>query len=290
MSGFSAAWLRLRASFDSAARDAALAQRFAAVLPRPGRALALIDLGAGTGANARYLAPLIGGDQDWLLIDGDQRLLDGSPAEHIAWAAREGHGVLKESDGVVICAGAARWRFRTRRLDLARDLPAALGVAQDGIAMAALADLASAVWIDALAAHVERRRVPLLSALVVDGRRFWHPEAPEDGVVRAAFAEHQRRDKGLGPALGPAAPVYVGARLAAAGCAVATAPSDWRIAPEHREMLAAVIAGESTAALEAAPERRDLIAGWRKRREAELAAGSLALTIGHRDILAVPRG
>jgi len=291
MSGFSLEWMRLRAPFDRAARDPGLARRLAATLRRPGgRALRLVDLGTGTGANARVLAPVIGGDQDWLLIDHDAALLHWAAAETIAWAAREGYGVEKESDGIVIRAEGARWRFLPRRADLAHDLATALAEPQDGIAMAALADLASAAWVDALALHIERRRVPLLSALAVDGRRQWHPEAAEDALVRGAFSRHQRRDKGFGPALGCAAPVYLGARLAAAGCAVASAASDWRIGPDHRQMLAAVIDGESQAALEQCPDAAGAIAGWAARRRAELAAGVLALTVGHRDLLALPRG
>src|SRR6185312_13732994 len=91
MIGFSLDWLRLRAPADRAARDVGLAQRFAAALRRPGeRPLRLVDLGSGTGANARALAPLIGGDQEWLLVDDDAALLEFCAAEHFAWAAREG--------------------------------------------------------------------------------------------------------------------------------------------------------------------------------------------------------
>lgn len=290
MSGFSLDWLRLRAPFDRAARDDRLARRFAATLRRPDhRPLRLLDLGAGTGANARVLAPLIGGDQDWLLLDDDRALLGWCAAEHIAWAGREGHSVEKDGDAVVIRAGAARWRLRARHIDLARDLAAALAEPHDAIVMAALADLVSAAWVDALAAHIQRRRVPLLSVLAVDGRRQWHPPAAADTLMRDAFAAHQRRDKGFGLALGAAAPVYFGARLAAAGCAVASAASDWRIGPDHRRMLATIIDMESAAASEQHPEAADAVAGWAVQRQAELAAGLLTLAVGHRDMLALPR-
>lgn len=290
MSGFSLDWLRLRAPFDSAARDSGLARRFAAALrPPDGRAPRLLDLGTGTGANARALAPLIGGDQDWLLVDDDSALLGCCVREHIAWAAREGYAAAEAGDGVVIRAGAACWHFRARHLDLARDLALGLAEPHDGIAMAALADLVSAEWIDTLALHLRRRRVPLLSALAVDGRRQWHPPAAEDPLIRDAFAAHQRRDKGFGPALGPAAPVYLAARLAAAGGAVATAAGDWRVGPDHRAMLAAIIDMESAAAAEQKPDQAACIAGWAARRKAELAAGVLSLAVGHRDILALPR-
>ncbi len=290
MSGFSLEWLRLRAPVDRAARDLGLARRFAAALRRPAdRPLRLVDLGTGTGANARALAPLIGGDQDWLLVDDDAVLLGFCAAEQIAWAAREAWSVEKAGDAVLIRAGGARWRFAARRLDLRHGPALALADAPDGLAFSALADLVSAAWIDALAKALERRRVPLLSALAVDGRRQWQPADATDTVLYEAFARHQQRDKGFGPPLAGAATVYLGARLAAAGYAVSTAASDWRVGSDHRALLAAVIEAERRAASEARPERAPDFASWAERRRAALAAGTLSLTIGHRDLLALPR-
>jgi hypothetical protein len=291
MTGFSLDWLRLRAPFDRAARDAGLAHRFAAALRRPPEApRRLVDLGTGTGANARVLAPIIGGDQDWLLIDDDQALLGFCAAEHIAWATREGYVVEKQGGAVVIRAGTARWRLEARLIDLAGDLGSAFAERPDGVALSGLADLASPSWIDALAVQIERCRVPLLSTLMVDGRREWQPPHAADAFVREAFAMHQRRDHGLGPALAGAAAVYLGARLAAAGCAVATAASDWHIGPEHSGMLAAVLEAERCGASEAEPAAAAAIARWAQERGAALAAGRLSLTVGHRDLLALPRG
>lgn len=287
---FSLDWLRLRAPFDRAARDEGLARRFAAALRRSaGEPLRLVDLGAGTGANARFLVPIIGGDQHWLLLDRDPALLQFAAAETIEWARRQDYAVTREGDAVLIEAGGARWRVTARRADLAHDLAGALAEPFDGLAMAALADLVSAGWVDALAVQLERRRVPLLSALAADGRRAWEPPDASDAALLEAFARHQRRDKGFGPALAGAATVYLGARLAAAGCAVATAASDWRIGAEQGAMLAAVIEAERQAASEQQPARAADFARWAERRRAALASGGLALMIGHRDLLALPR-
>lgn len=291
VTGFSLDWLRLRAPADRAARDLNLARRFAAALRRPGeRPLRLVDLGSGTGANARALAPLIGGDQDWLLVDDDAALLEACAAEHIAWAAREGWRVERSGDAVLVEAEGARWRFAPRRIDIARALGAALAESPDGITFGALADLVSAGWIDDLAVEIERRRVPLLSALAADGRRRWQPPDATDEALRDAVHRHQRRDKGFGPALGGAATVYLGARMAAAGCAVTTAASDWRLDAGQSGLLAAVIDAERGAASAERPEAAARFAAWAERRHAQLAARSLSLMLGQRDLLAVPRG
>ncbi len=289
MSVFSLDWLRLRAPFDLAARSRRLAMDFAAALPRA-RPLHLVDLAAGTGGNARALAPVIGGDQMWRLFDDDAALVAAQGPEHLAWAAREGYRAQDEgSNGMRVDATGGCWHFRADRLDLRGGIEPAVDDACDGVAMAAFADLVGAAWIDRLAATLARRRLPLLAALTVDGRRVWRPAAPEDAIVRAAFARHQRRDKGFGPALGPDAPGHLAAALAAAGFAVTTAASDWQIGTADQAMLRALVAAEAAAAVAAAPEDATAIAAWRERRAAELVAGTLAVTIGHCDLLAVPR-
>jgi hypothetical protein len=289
MSGFSLDWLRLRAPFDLAARNGRLAADFAAALPRA-RALHLVDLGAGTGSNARALAPVIGGDQVWRLFDDDPALVAGQGPEHLAWAARHGYAARGETpDGILIEAAGARWRLQPHPLDLRDGIDAALAGACDGVTMAAFADLVGAPWMERLVAILARRRLPLLSVLVVDGRRDWRPPAREDGIVRDAFAIHQRCDKGFGPALGTDAPRHLAAMLAAAGFVVTAAPSDWHIGPGDPAMLRALIAVEAEAAAEAAPEAVDVIGRWQARRQSEIAAGALAVTIGHCDVLALPR-
>src|SRR5690606_34002812 len=74
--GFDPGWLALRAPFDAAARSPqALAplRRWAA--GRGGAVLRIADLGGGTGANLRFLAPLLPMPQHWTVIDSDPALL-----------------------------------------------------------------------------------------------------------------------------------------------------------------------------------------------------------------------
>src|SRR5947208_2381282 len=68
-------WLALRETADAAARSAELAERLARRLAPDGR-LVVHDVGAGTGAMGRWLAPRLPGPQHWVLHDRDADLLD----------------------------------------------------------------------------------------------------------------------------------------------------------------------------------------------------------------------
>jgi len=249
VSRFQEKWLRLREPCDHSARSAALADRFvAAVGPSPD----LVDLGAGTGSNLRYLAPRLPPGQRWLLLDRDPALLAQAHA------------------GVAVTV-------ERQVLDLARALPE--DIVWTGITAAALLDLASAAWLDRLARWC--RGVPVLMALTVDGRFVWQPEEPEDGAVGERFFAHQRTDKGFGPALGPDAAPYLAERLEAEGQQVSLEPSDWRLGPATAPLLAATLDG--IVAVQVAGIKR-----WAVARRRQLAAGRLRLTIGHVDLLALP--
>lgn len=257
MTGFSPDWLALRAAADAPARNAALAQKFAAALPA---SPLIVDLGAGTGANAAALVPLVGPGARFRLVDNDRALLD--------------------------IARARSKQFEIIVGDLARDLDG-LTAGADGITASALMDLVSASWFDTLAASVASRRLPVLFTLSVDGRHELTPADADDGRVFAAFAQDQKRDKGLGRALGPDAPRYMHDRLKMLGARVILARSDWRIGRDARALMAAFIDGVAEAAARAAPAESTAIAGWLTRRQKHIADGSLSITVGHQDLLAL---
>ena len=265
MSGFSADWLALRAPFDDAARSPGLARRFASGLPDRPR---LVDLGAGTGAGRRALGPLLGGRARWTFVEGDPALL---------------RRALAQADPPL-----ARARGECR--NLAADWSQVLGPGCDGVTAFALIDLATAGWIDRLAALLVRRRLPFYAPLVVDGRVRWTPGDPSDALVGRLFHSHQRRPKGLGhgPALGPAAPAWTMAAFRRRGARVFAAPSDWTVPAAESAMLAAMLEGAAAAAAEQSPADRPAIAAWADRRRRQLADGQLSLVVGHQDLLVLP--
>ena len=285
--GFGLDWLRLREPHDRGARSRALARQFgAAVRARAGNEIAsVVDLGAGSGANFRALAPLISGNQDWLLVDHDRALLAHQAAEIAQWARGQGWRVTHGSGIVTVATGSAQWRAHSVALDLARDL-AGLPLSVHGVTCAALLDLVSASGLVQLAGRITVARAPFLAALNVDGRRDWLPSHRDDPAIAHAFTRHQHGDKGFGPALGPNAGAESEALFKAGGYRVSSAAGAWRLGADDGAMLAELIDGTTTAAADADPALT--VARWRDDRQEALRQGTLGLAVGHVDILAEP--
>lgn len=269
MSGFSAQWLELREPFDAAARAKAPEASLALWARNRGGPLRIVDLGAGTGANLRHLAPLLPVAQDWLLIEHDPALIAvGEPR--------------LPTTGPVLA--------RYRRADLVAELESVLAEPVDLVTCSALLDLVSAEWLDRLVRIVRARDLALLAVLTYDGRVALEPARPFDAEVVALVNRHQRTDKGFGPALGPEAGIALARALHGAGDQPLLALSDWNVGPEARAFTTALIEGWSAAAQEIAPERAEAIASWRRQRLDDVAAGNLACRVGHVDLLRLPRG
>ena len=287
--GFGLDWLRLREPHDLRARSRALARQFgAAVRARAGNETAsVVDLGAGSGANFRALAPLIPGDQDWRLVDHDRVLLGHQAAEIAQWARGQGWRVTHGSGVVTVATGNAQWRAHSVALDLAQDF-AAMPLSVHGITCAALLDLVSSAWLEQLADRIISARAPFLAALNVDGRRDWLPPHSDDPAIAQAFTRHQHCDKGFGPALGPDAVAQADASFNARGYRVSSAAGAWRVGADDSAMLAELIDGAASAAVEADPALTLALARWRDDRHETLRKGTLSLGVGHVDILAEP--
>lgn len=243
MTGFSADWLALRAGADAAARSRRLARRFAGTLTPRAH---VVDLGAGRGALTGWLGPMLPKGTIWTLVDGDARLLSLAP------------------------------RVRKCRRSLGGRLPQA-----DGYVSTALIDLAGTAWLARLVRHARGR--PMLMHLAVDGRHEFSVPHALDGAVLGAFARHQRRVKGLGPALGSEAP-FAFARIAArAGYRVTVERSDWHV--RDGALLSALVEGIAQAAGEQEPSLD--LDDWLRARRTLIASGRLSLVVGHRDVLAI---
>ncbi len=256
MSGFSADWLALRGPADARARDTGLGVRLGAHFAGRNR-LRVLDLGAGRGANLRATAGLIGASQHWVLADNDAALL--ARAEPMPNTTVE-----------------------FREVDLAAGVAGLFDPAPDLLTASAFFDLCGSEWIDRLVAAVASCGAAFYAALTYDGRGDWLPPHPLDAEVLAAFHADQKRDKGLGPALGPGAHAHLSARLRGQGYGVFEAASDWCLTQSADAELIAVLAQGSAAAVAGTvgSERAEI---WLASR-----IGAERVTIGHRDLLALP--
>jgi hypothetical protein len=256
MSEFSADWLALREPVDAASRSMRLARVVADALPRY-RAVDILDLGAGTGANVRYLAGKLPLPQRWLLVDRDEKLLSKAPK---TWPSRclDLHHAVRDAS-----------LFEGRVL----------------VTASALLDLVSDAWLEALVARCLEARAAVLFALTYDGRLDYAPAEPEDDWIRDLLNQHQRTDKGLGPAAGPTATTRAAELLAASGYHVEREASDWVLtAPESEMLQRQLIAGWGQAATAVAPEQAAVIDDWRERRLAHVDEGHSQLIVGHKDL------
>lgn len=285
MSGFSSDWLHLRAAYDDAARDKALLDRLRDWRVRHG-GIGILDLGCGTGASLRALAPLLRGTQHWVMADHDPALLKTIPDHTARWAAANGHEL---TDGTVTGKG-----FSASLVPHRADLSAGLDdLPLEGVRLvtaSALLDLVSADWLASLVDLCRRHSLACYAALTYDGRQDWTPVDRLDAEMHALFDRHQRGTKSFGPALGPDAAQAASAAFRAAGFSVATGRSDWQLEAGDRDMQEALLAGYVQAALEIAPERAGEIEHWRQRRRFAIGAGTSRHRVGHTDLLALPPG
>jgi hypothetical protein len=285
MSGFSSEWLRLREPIDAAARDASVAASLRRVTGAP---LSIVDLGAGTGANLRYLAPLLGGAQQWLLVDHDQTLLAALPRALQSWAQANAAVFTSGGDEWTIAADRFDCRVRVRQVDLAAQLHAVPIAPGALVTSSALLDLVSEVWLRALAARCSIAKAQALFALTYDGRMQAAPADPDDALVRELCNAHQRTDKGFGPALGPAAAAAAAQAFAHHGYDVATCASDWEVPARERALQTALLGGWLDAALAIAPQHAARLQAWLRRRLEHIEHGRSTIRVGHVDLVARP--
>lgn len=293
--GFSADWLGLREPFDFEARHVAdqqmrLVDRLQRRRTGTSGPLRVIDLGCGTGSNLRWLAPRLGGAQQWLAVDHDATLLNAWPAAFdVASASLENaSGDLEKVTHWPL--PSAPVQIVRRQLDLAEHLEALPWQHADLVTGSALIDLVGQAWLKRLVACCTGAGAGLLLTLSVDGRHQWDPVDHDDHWVSGVFAAHQRRDKGFGAALGAKAVPLLVRLLREAGYQVFHARSDWHVhATKHPQGLALIqtmLRGMARAAHEQRPAAADRVQAWQTRRQA--MALQTQLTVGHIDVLALP--
>ena len=265
MGEFRPEWLALREPADHRARSTRLTREIAnrAMDKAPVRVL---DLACGTGSNLRYLARHLPPIQHWRVVDRDSALL-ARLRKPISW-------------GIVASVHLHR-----------RDLANLGGIADlfertSLVTASALLDLVSHRWLDALADRCRAAHTLALFALSYDGRIHCTPHDPDDEIVRQLVNQHQRTDKGFGPALGPDAADHAQRSFAARDFVVDRERSDWTLGRADSDLQRQLIEGWANAAAERAPAEAAAIDHWQRRRLQHVAAGRSTIVVGHEDLAA----
>lgn len=282
MSGFSADWLAIREAADGEARSTELV----ATLPR--KFPAIIDLGAGTGSNLRWLSTRLDSGQHWFLVEKDKKLLTVARKSIRAWANSLGYKTRGRGADLTIAADDFACMVKMRELDLSKELSQLDLPTHCLVTASALLDLVSRSWLEDLVARVAAAEASVLWALSYDGSVTIDPPHEHDEKVISLVNRHQLSDKGFGPALGPDAWLVARSLLEHAGLSVRVVQSRWQCGRDDRALLKLLIEGWAEAAIETSPDDAQLVKRWSQQRLSKTAKGELQVSVGHRDIAAWP--
>lgn len=269
METFDADWLAMREPVDHRSRAEGLIPPLVQAWQTRGWSRVL-DLGSGTGSNLRYLAPRLPSGQTWVLVDHDP--------EHV----RTLRGLARPE--------RVRSMMVSHRDLAAQDLDEVADA--DLVTASALLDLTSEGWLKRVVTACVASECGVLCALSYDGRIEWSTgdEHPDDRFVRNTVNVHQTGDKGFGPALGPAGARLAERRFQAAGYRTILQESVWRlVASQHRPIVERLIDGWEQAASAVRPEETVRVRRWAAGKRARVDTGRFSLTVGHQDLLALPR-
>jgi hypothetical protein len=261
-------WLAARAAADTSARDVTvwtlLPELINYLIDAGGLSgvLEIIDLGAGTGANQRWLAPGLPFQQRWIHLDHDPTISRSRPLP----------------DGTMIIDGS---------VEALGQLLAGDSVDHRLVACSALLDVLTMGQLEAVCQALIENQVPALFSLSVTGTLSISPVDPHDQRLLDAFNDHQRRAGRAGP---EAVALAVDA-LCAGGFTVRTQETPWQLTAASDSMFVEQLLQER---LDAALAQDSSLAAaakaWFALRRIQLRLGVLKIEVGHRDILALPGG
>lgn len=263
-------WLALREPADAAARADDLAEHLGRAAPATGRWV-IHDLGCGTGAMGRWLAPRLPGPQHWVVHDRDADLLEVAADERPRPAA----------DGAAVTVEA-------KHTDITGLNPSDLAGATL-VTASALLDLLTDDELAQLVSICTEAGCPVLLTLSVVGHVELTPADPMDRRVAAAFDAHQRRTTAGGRLLGPDAVARAVEQFSRVAAEVLVRPSPWRLGAVQADLTAEWFTGWVAAACEQQVELAAESAVYRRRRLAQASDGQLAVTVDHADLLVLPQ-
>jgi hypothetical protein len=213
------------------------------------------------------------------LLDNDAALLEAARGILRAWA----NEAVQIPGGLRLLKDGKAIRVRFRHFDIAGDPCGSLTEKTDLVTASAFFDLASPTFIGSLVSAVVLRNAAFHTVLTYDGAQHWSPPSALDEQMCRAFNEHQRGDKGFGPAAGPHAFALLRRAFDAAGYWTEVGDSPWKLDRSDGELMDQLADSVAAAVAETGQVDASTIAEWR-------AVDRYGARIGHGDILALPTG
>jgi hypothetical protein len=261
------AWLAARAAADTSARAATLGSLLPELINYLidgcglGGVVEIIDLGAGTGANQRWLAPRLEFLQRWIRLDHDPAISRSLPLP----------------DGTMIIDGSVEPALGRLLANRSSD--------RHLVTCSALLDVLTTDQIGAVCRAVIENQVPALFSLTVTGALDIRPADPYDARFLDAFNDHQRRAGKAGP---DATTLAVNA-LCASGFTVRTEETPWQLtASSDWAFVEQFLRERLDAAVAQSPSLASAATDWFELRRSQFALGVLRIEVEHRDVLALP--
>jgi hypothetical protein len=265
---FPADWLAARIQADHEARNRSSPAVIPALIKHltaagaSARGVEVIDVGAGTGANARWLEPRLPFPQRWVYVEPDRRLLS---------EAHRPEGTEVHPAGVEALPGLLDRPSSRCRL----------------LTCSALLDILTTVAVRSLCRAGASHQVPMLLALTVTGAWQLDPSHRIDEQLRRAFNDFQRRSGHAGPD----APRIAADTMRASGLEVHRADSPWLLTPEtNAAFVDRFLTDRVSAVVEEAPKLAKAADRWLALRREQLDGRALRVEVGHLDILGLPDG
>lgn len=284
--GFSADWLALREDADHRARNLQLTHQLIE-WTEPLDNLHVVELGAGTGSNFRYLSPRLGHAQHWTLYDNDPLLLSAMTQRLRGWCDQHGYGFRADAYSVQVDAEHFNAQVTWQQCDLANSLTTLPLAETHLVTGSALLDLTSAAWLELLARYCIVHHCASLFVLNYNGHVQWHEPLPTDAQITDLLNAHQLKDKGFGPALGPQAHAFFEENLSTRH-RVFTGDSHWQLDHESLDLQQALVNGWGPAAIEQDSTAQPMVAEWMEQRTAAVTEKQSSLRVGHTDVLGLP--
>lgn len=285
-SGFSESWLSLREPADHAARSTELTDQLKLWIEARDN-VRILEMGAGTGSNLRYLIPVLGHGQHWQVLDNDPGLIERLPQLLKPWAASIGATIAEDGKLLRIKHKNFSAIIHCNIVDLSDDLENIAIDDIDLVTASALLDLTSEDWLNKLARFIKTLQCACLFTLNYNGQIQWQPENENDATITTLLNQHQLTNKGFGKAAGPQAGQCLITALKQNGRQVTTADSNWQIGPKSDQLQQAIIDGWESAAREQDAGNTALIEQWYASRTAAIKARTSSLTVGHIDVLSL---